>query len=258
MEERQSFEVELPSRGVLYEEGTPLAQGVLHIYPIRVKEEKLFSGTAGSMRAAEAFNLMLSKCVAEKIDLEELLLVDRFSLMVSIRNLSYGPDYKFNIACRREKCGTRFDHTIDLSSLPVKYLDERYLEPYEVTLPVSGKTVGLRHFRARDETLIIDAGKRTKARKKKTEGRSMEDESYAERLILRIQTINGDEAERPVKIQFVENLIGRDASFIWKAVEDMDFGLDTQLLIECSECGDEALYAMPWQSDFLPWGEGRG
>ena len=240
--------VELPSRGFLY--GEKLPDGKVSIRTMTTNEEKFIYSGKGSI--PEKMNTLLLRCcqLPQGFNPGELLVSDRLFLLIKIRLASFpGIPYSFHVQCENDNCGEQFSHTCDLVELPVEYLDEAKEEPFTVDLPVCGRQVGFRMLRGKDETQIYSYAKRQKLKKNKSK---MEDETYTYALARRIVSIDGNEIDQATALTFLENnFVSADSLALKKAIEKEDCGVNTDLAVECPECGFLFEKDMPFTKEFL-------
>ena len=151
LNEPTSATFKLPSLGLPY--GGRLKE--VEMRPLITKEEKLVASIT-----RKNYNKVIGKIFRsvikgpQGIDIDELTQSDLATLLVWLRNISYGREYVVNIRC--PNCGTETQKTFDLSSLEVKSLRSDYREPHMVKLPDSGLKVCLRQMRRKDELFIDD------------------------------------------------------------------------------------------------------
>ena len=136
--------VELPSHGVLYggitDDPDILEKGGIRVRPMTVHEEKILS-TTRLVKSGQALDMVFANVIESKgiggqpLDVSQLLSSDRVFIMLWLRSVSYGNEYKFNIQC--PSCQQRFEHMVDLSNHPIKELDKENPpeEPLTFTLP---------------------------------------------------------------------------------------------------------------------------
>ena len=86
--------VELPSKGLLYPENSPLASGTIEMKYMTAKEEDILSNTNYMRQGTVIDKLMESLIVNKNIDFSSLLIGDKNALLIAARILSYGKDYE--------------------------------------------------------------------------------------------------------------------------------------------------------------------
>ncbi len=243
---RPVYELTLPSEGRLY--GDAIPGGVIKYSPMTAKEEKLLAGAKGN--AGGVLDAVLASCLPGlPIPVGQLLMNDRFFILIMLRAMSYGEKYQFSITC--SECNTRFKHEVILpGDFPIRTLDEGQNEPFEVSLPINGKTVLFRLLRGDDEKAIQRFADQQYA-KGKPEG----DPSYTYRLARHVVNIDGEEydlnRDMVKAVRFIESLIGKDSLALRNAIDDVDCGIDVSLEIQCPRCDFFIETSMPMTSEFF-------
>ena len=86
--------VELPSKGLLYSEDSPLSSGEIEMKYMTAKEEDILTNK-NYIEKGIVIDKLLESLIVSKIDFQDLLVGDKNALMVASRILGYGKDYKF-------------------------------------------------------------------------------------------------------------------------------------------------------------------
>jgi len=250
----------LPSRGVLYlkdpdspESGSKLPGGKVEIRPFRGREQALLQTQGGGI--VGKLDAIIKTCTKfpDGFTSKDLLLTDRFAILLAQRTKTFGPIYQFQVRC--ESCKTQFQHTVDIVNdfSEVPGTDE-LVEPFPVPLPESGITVHLRFLRGHDDEQIAKNAKRIKL-----QSNDDHDPTYLLRIamqIVRIETEEGDEdTERlkqlPWKQKWVENMSAGDLIALEDALNDKEPGIDTRIYPECGRCGHTSEQTMPLDGGFF-------
>lgn len=142
--------VELPSKGLLYPEDSPLAKGEIEMKYMTAKEEDILTNTNYISNGTVIDKLLQSLIVTEGVDYNQLLIGDKNAIMVAARILSYGKDYTFTYNDE--------EVTVDLSELNSKEIDYSKLESrkneFEFNLPATGNVVTFKLLTHGDEKTI--------------------------------------------------------------------------------------------------------
>ena len=234
-------EVVLPSQGKWYDDKLP--DGKVTIRPITVTEEKLLMarGSRGKIIDRLCEKCILSDC----IPMSEMLVTDKFFLLLNLRALTYGPDYGFTLEC--PSCGTKFKHSVVLpDGLTVMVATDDDVEPFDVKLPVCGKTVSLRFLRGEDEEKI-ESFARNQPNVKPEDG----DPTYAYRLSCYLVAIDGKQVDSLEALHFCERMIGGDSAVYRRAIADHETGVDLTINAACPSCREEVSTSIPMTSDFF-------
>ena len=212
--------VELPSKGLLYPESSPLSSGTIEMKYMTAKEEDILTNS-NYLANGTAIDKLLKSLINDKsINFNELLLGDKNAVMLAARILSYGKDY--NITYKNEKC------TVDLSELKPKSFSENLIidrkNEFTFTLPKSNNNVTFKLLTQQDETDVM----------KEVEGlKKLDKESNAEgstRLKFMITSVNGLKESSEIR-NFVDNfLLAQDAralrKFYSEIAPDINFKTD--------------------------------
>ena len=111
--------VDLPSKGLLYPEDSPLSSGKVEMKYMTAKEEDILTNQNYIKNGTVIDKLLQSLIVSKDIKVNDLLIGDKNAIMIAARILSYGKDYKVQFAGE--------DVVVDLSLLENKKIDEELL-----------------------------------------------------------------------------------------------------------------------------------
>lgn len=245
-------EVQIPSKGLLNPE---IPDGLVTLRCVEIRDQKYLSGTKliHSNKAVE----LVRRCAIkpETLDVMNLTQLDLFYLLVKLRILSYGSNYKFLSKC--PICGQTTSVDIDLTELEVKQLDEFNPNDLKIKLPRRGDTV-YTHVQTQGDTEdIAKEVARLRAKfKDNLEGDPEVTLSIA-KIITKIELAKPNaEGERvldnPVDIlNYVETLTDWDALAIQSTLENIDFGISPVVNSSCDKCGSEIIVPLRTTSDFF-------
>jgi len=202
--------IELPSKGLLYPEGSELAKGTLEMKYMTAKEEDILTNQSYIQKGTVLDKLMKSLIVS-KINYDDLLIGDKNAIMVAARILGYGKDYSFSILGE--------DHTIDLSTLENKPLNEELFKDgknnFEFTLPHSGNKVTFKLLTHKDEQNI---SRELEGLKKINKDNSPE---LTTRLKYLITSVEGKTESKDIR-EFVDNyLLARDSRALREYIKEI-------------------------------------
>jgi hypothetical protein len=181
------------------------------------------------------------------IDWGSVLQGDRFFTLLSIRALTYGPDYGFAVSCRN--CRARVEWEVDLTKLPVRPLSPESRAAFmagnrfETTLPDSVRRVWFKLLTGDDE------------RKLPALQRAAPDRLLSSVLAYRVLEVEGVDPKD--KRAFLEDLTLRDADFLVDEFDRVDCGVDTTIEVECPECREVQDVDLPFDSAFFLPGKER-
>jgi hypothetical protein len=235
----------LPSRGVLYDGKVP--DGRVDLRPMNAKQQALLQtqggGIVGKLDAIIDTCCTLPNGFAHK----DLLLTDRFAILLALRTKTFGGEYTFKWKCRT--CGKQNTSTVDIT----KELNEKpgvpgqTVEPIVCELPVKGTKVSLRFLRGTDEAQVAKNAKRYEM-----SSNDPNDPSYLYRVAMQLVDEDGKPFPNILdKQRFVENMHARDLITIEDAVTEAETGIDSKLFLDCSKCDSTNEMGMPFTAEFF-------
>ena len=116
----------LPSQGLLYPEDSPLRSGTIDVKYMTAKEEDILT-SVNLINQGKVIDKLLESVIADpKIKLDDMLVGDKNALMVGTRILGYGKEYKIEMT--DPDTGKRVEHSVDLTTLKHKKIDESKLK----------------------------------------------------------------------------------------------------------------------------------
>jgi len=228
MEQQKKFPteiVELPSKGLLYAEDSPLRSGTIEMKYMTAKEEDILTNQNYIQKGTVIDKLLQSLIVDKNIKYSDLLVGDKNALLVAARILGYGKDYEFTYLGEKVN--------VDLSAVQNKPLDEEKIKEgknqFEFTTPSTGDSLTFKLLTHGDEMSV----------QKEIEGlKRINKESSAElstRLKYMITSVNGDEkAVRP----YIDNqFLARDSREFRKYVNEIQPDVDLKFYPDGAEEG---------------------
>ena len=136
--------IPLPSEGKVYPVTHALHRAeAVEIRCMTAREEDLMTSSA-LQRQGTIIPRLLKACLLDKsIDVDSLLSGDRDAILLGIRTVSYGANYKARVTC--SECNHTYDETFVVNSLPIKHLGaDPVIEGtniFEYKLPLSQQRV---------------------------------------------------------------------------------------------------------------------
>ena len=116
--------IDLPSKGLVYPKEHPLSSGQVEIKYMTAKEEDILTSPNLIDKGIVLDKLLESIIVTEGVKLEDFIIGDKNTLLVSARILGYGKDYPIQLGDE--------EVNVDLTSLKEIWIDEKNLvEPHK-------------------------------------------------------------------------------------------------------------------------------
>lgn len=225
MEQTQKFPtevVDLPSKGKLYPQDSPLSSGTLEMKYMTAREEDILTNQNYIERGVVIDKLLQALIVDKNVDYNELLVGDKNAILIAARILGYGKDYEFEYMGEKE--------VIDLSLLNNKELHpeiEKATEnSFNYTLPSTQKVLTFKLLSHGDEQGI---DQEVKGLKKLNKDSSAELSTRLKHMII---AVNGDSERKTVRA-FVDNeFLARDSRSFRNYLRDFQPDVDMKFYPE--------------------------
>ena len=218
-----TLEVDLPSECRVYtleDSGMPIT-----IRPMTFDDEKAI---VGAKKNDDPVNIVLQRCVTN-IKVMDLLPMDKLYLIMKLREISYGDDYKTLLLC--QKCASENPTTVKLSELNVNPVPDDFEDPIAVELPIAKKEAKVRQPRVRDEKLFSDP------------------ESAMDQLWRFVAEIDGH-SDKSIIAAVMDKLPLKDMRTILNSIKS-DYGVDTKVKFACKDCGGVSVVDLPIDASFF-------
>lgn len=141
--------VELPSKGLIYPEDHPLANGTVEMKYMTAREEDILTNQ-NYIKKGTVIDKLLQSLITSDISYDDLLVGDKNAIMIAARILSYGKDYEFNLGNGLQ--------SVDLSLFENKEVDEslytRGQNEFTFQLPTTDNVVTFKLLTHGDEKKI--------------------------------------------------------------------------------------------------------
>jgi hypothetical protein len=147
--------ISLPSKGLVYPEGTPLAKGEVTVKLMTAREEDILTSAALIRKGIQLDKLLESIVVEPGVNINDLVIGDKNAILVTSRILAFGPEYAAKITDPFDR--EEVDITIDLSNIKIKEVDESILNrdnEYDFFLPISKTNIKFKLITHGDEMII--------------------------------------------------------------------------------------------------------
>lgn len=241
----EEHHVRIPTNGLLYKEfgDEEINNGEITIRPMSLADEEILSNQ-NYINNGNVFTKLLENCIVNNINVKKLVPYDVFYLLYTLRKITYGEDYKFEVTC--PFCGRKYEKQIDISDVEWEELTEDSGVEFVKTikLPISKFTITIEA-----STLGNDEDSKKLAKK-------FDAGDVILNYIVRTREILDDKNE-PINpndyADFFEALPGRDRAEITKAFEKLDNMAIPTISLECpnESCGKEDEVSIPLNKEFF-------
>lgn len=207
--------ISLPSKGLLYPEGSELAKGTIEMKYMTAREEDILTNQS-YIQNGTVLDKLIKSLIVSPINYDELLICDKDAIMVAARVLGYGKDYTFNYLGET--------HTVDLSTLEDKPIDEELFKDrkneFSFKLPFSGNNVTFKFLTHKDEK---DIEKELEGLKKINKDSSSD---ITTRMKYLITSVEGRTEKKDIR-EFVDKyLMAKDSRELRKYIKSIQPGID--------------------------------
>jgi hypothetical protein len=228
--------VDLPSRGVFYPQDHPLHNvESVEIKFMTAKEEDILTSPS-LLKSGKCLDRLLKSVLVDKtIKPESLLSTDRNAILVATRITGYGSNYESSYSCKH--CGSRNEHSFDLSEINIINSEDGLLEEYGVEI------VSIKPIIHEDEIKI------TKASDRKAE-LGLAETATTDLLRQLIVKVAGSD-DRSLINQLVENMPALDSRHIRKIYSKIVPKISIENIVTCGACGGESRLEVPFDTDFF-------
>jgi hypothetical protein len=207
--------VELPSKGLVYPPENPLAKGFVEMKYMTAKEEDILLNS-NFIKSGTAIDKLLKAMIVTPINYDDLITGDKNAIMVASRILGYGSEYTFSYDDE--------EHTVDLSQLDSKPLDESKFTPgvneFDYTFPFSKTNITFKLLQHRDENNIQ---RELEGLKKINKDNSPE---LSTRMKFMITSVDGSKDTKVIREFVDKHLLARDAKSLRTYIKDFQPDVD--------------------------------
>jgi hypothetical protein len=217
--------LKLPSRGKAYVD----CDESIMIKPFTFAQERKLRGIKNAIHGTKVINSLIDDCV-EGLDYEAMTLEDKNYILFKLREISYGDEYTITAECG--SCASNNKLTVNISEVPVKYTEDDYQEPFEITLPDTQQVVKFVSPRCKDEKYF----------------------DSAEKLIdnlWRFALSVGEYSEQKVLKAFFEATTVKDLAYFREHISKDRYGMNKAMSFECANCGEVAESLIPFTESFF-------
>jgi hypothetical protein len=241
--------VTLPSKGLLYDGLIP--DGKVKIRCMTSQELSKLSQGGSPLDKIEGI-LKNTVELPKDIKISDLIITDRFYLLLAVRTASFGGGYQFRYKCHY--CASVNKEEVDIAEdLQHKNGgvsedgDVTLYEPFDVPLKDADCIVQCKFLRGVDEHRVFKHAKRLKM-----QGIDRADSSEVYRISLQIISKNDTEFTSQFEKQdFIKSMTAADTIRLEQAIDTAEPGVDLTVFPECGSCGALNELEMPFDAEFF-------
>lgn len=237
--------IDLPSKGLVYPEDSPLSSGQITIKYMTAKEEDILA-SQNLIKKGVVLDKLFEAIIIDDIDINEIIIGDKNAILIATRMLGYGNEYQAEVTDPFTL--ERQDVTIDLSQVNVKEIDESILNRenrYKFTLPKTEKEIQFKLLTHGDE---IEINKESQALARLT--KSINTQEVTTRLRHMIVSVDGKEDRKTIN-EFANNLISQDSKALRNYVSSISPDLELKFEFESDITGETEALDIPFGINFF-------
>ena len=244
--------VGLPSGGRYYPTDHPLHNvATVEIKHMTAKDEDILTSRTLLKQGIAIDRLLKNVIVDKSINIDDMLVGDKNSILVTTRATGYGTQYNTTVLC--PVCGTSNDHAFDLGTGLVNSGGSESAEPgtvveedngtFSIDLPQSKVTTTVRLMTGRDEKNIAKLAEQKKKH-------NLGDSSLTDQLRMIIVAVNGTN-DRSAIHNFVENMPAIDSRYLRSIYAKITPNVDLSQEFACNTCDYSGDMEVPFTADFF-------
>ena len=208
--------IDLPSKGLLYPEGSPLSTGKVEIKYMTAKEEDILTNSAYIKKGTVLDKLLQSLIIDKTVNYNDLVVGDKNALLIAARILGYGQIYDFTYNGEKQ--------SVDLSELEHSHFEEslivKGINSFDFTLPKTKIPITFKILNGKDENSV---DRELEGYKKINKDSSPE---LSTRLKYIITSIDGDDDRKTIR-EFVDNyLLAQDSRALRNYINEVQPNVD--------------------------------
>ena len=223
-------EVKLASRGIPYPEGHPLSSGVVRVRYMTARDEDILT-TKSFIKNGTVFDELYKALLMDNVKYNDLLTVDRTSIMLAARSLSYGAEYEVSVDT---PSGNTQEVVINIDELPEKDIDfDKFTKGQNLflfTLPKSGREIGFKLLTVSDEKQIDARIKSWKKVRRQGE--------LTARLRQLIVSVDGETNKGKIATFIDEELLAADSRALRDYIKTIQPGVDLEIEVTDEVSGE--------------------
>lgn len=235
--------VELPSKGLFYDENHPLYhKESIEIKHMTTKEEDILTNQSYIKNASAVDRMLKSVLVDKKININDLLIGDKNAITVASRIYGYGPDYETTYAC--PACGTTQNTSFDLLEMENSDFEENAKE-FDAVYDYDAQLIKFTIPRTKTNLELKLLKEQTEKQTKKTKSGVIS--NFYQKII---HSVNGNTDPRYIK-SYIASMSALDSRYLRSAYQKIIPGVDMSCDFQCSNCDHEENVEVPLNAEFF-------
>jgi len=234
--------VELPTKGLFYDEGHPLhMKSEVEIKHMTTKEEDILTNKSFIKNGTAVDRLIRSVLVTPGVNVKDLYDADKDAILVACRIHGYGSDYETQFSC--PSCGAKQDHQFNLEEMEYKDT-ESALEEFDATVDYNSKSFTLPIPRTKVKLEL-------RLQKTENDNKKQKNEQIVSKQYKKIiKSVNGNSDPRFIT-SYIDSMSALDSRYLRAAYSKLSPGIDFSCHFECRQCDYENKVEVPLNAEFF-------
>jgi len=250
VDQYSTFLVNLPSKGKLYSEDSPLRDGVIEMKYGTTKEEDILLNRSYINKGIVFNKLLESLIVTKNIKIDDLVIGDLNTLIIETKKSMYGPTSNMKVKC--PVCNDEINFVFDINKLEVFEIPEDVEEnSFEFTSSLKNKFTYHILTQGENENL-----KKTIIKKNKLTNNGSRNVTLSDGLVQIIDAINDDNNKSTIR-DYIKNgkMSSIESRELRKDITKNTPDVDLAKRIECNNCSFYDYVDIPLDVNFF-WNSG--
>mgnify|MGYP003145608274 FL=1 len=241
--------VDLPSKGLFYEEGHPLHnRTTVEVKHMTTKEEDILTNQSFIKNGVAVERLLESVLVDPKMKTGDMLVGDKNALLVACRLYGYGNEYETKFTC--PECGAAERHVFDLEDIESANFEENAKE-YDITYNFDSQTMSMEIPRTKTklELKILKSRELETPTNKKAKNAQNNKfiSTHYEKIIV---AVNGNSDRQYIK-SYINSMSALDSRYLRTVYSKCTPAVDFTCSYVCGECGHNDEVEVPLNAEFF-------
>jgi len=239
--------VELPSKGLVYEEGNLLSNGTVEVKDMTAKEENILTTESYIKQGIVIDKFLQSIIVSPKFNYDNLLIGDKDAIILASRIYGYGEIYAVEVTA---PSGKKQKVDIDLTTIPNKEIDETKFIKGENRFKYSFEN-RFGKYELEFKLLTVGDQRRIDDRLKKYKSFGKEDQQITIRFEEMMLSVNGNSDPNFIRLFLNNDFLAKDSRAFREYVSKLQPGPNMEIEVIDEESGDSFRTQITIRPDFF-------
>lgn len=240
--------VELPSKGLVYDETNLLSQGIVEVKDMTAREENILTTESYIKQGVVIDKFLQSIIVSPKFRYDDLLIGDKDAIILASRIYGYGEIYAVEVTT---PSGKKQKVDIDLTTIPNKEIDETKFRKGENRFEYTFETRKGEKVTIEFKLLTVGDQRKIDERLKKYKSFGKEDQQITIRFEEMVLSVNGNSDRDFVRLFLNNDFLARDSRAFREYVAKLQPGPNMEIEVIDEETGESFRTQIAIRPDFF-------